>query len=47
MLIKCKNHKFLTFFQRKTHFGTPFANTKMKANVRDLFSLCKLFELVD
>jgi hypothetical protein len=28
MLIKCKNHTFLTFFQRKTYFGTPFASTK-------------------
>ena len=27
MLIKCKNHMFLTFFQRKIYFGTPFANT--------------------
>lgn len=28
MLIKCKNHRFLTFFHRKTYFGTRFASTK-------------------
>jgi hypothetical protein len=47
MLTKCKNHIFLTFFLKIFHFGTRFANVKMKTKVRDLFSLCKLFELVD
>ena len=28
MLIKCKNHSFLTFFHRKIYFGTRFASTK-------------------
>jgi hypothetical protein len=28
MLTKCKNHIYLTFFQRKIHFGTPFAKEK-------------------
>ena len=47
MLIKCKNHIILTSFLRKTHFGTRFAITKNESKGESLFSLCKLFELVD
>ena len=28
MLIKYKNHIYLTFFQRKIHFGTQFVNNE-------------------
>ena len=38
MLKKNKNYTFLTFFQRKTQFGTRFVIKVMKTKVRDLFS---------
>lgn len=47
MLTKCKNHMFLTFFQRKIYFGTRFASIKNESKGESLLSLCKLFELVD
>jgi hypothetical protein len=40
LLIKCKNHIVLTFFQRKIHFGTRFAFSKNENKLERLVFHC-------